>query len=195
MTAWLFGMLAQRRGGEEVREFDSQDTIPALLFGEPPLTGPACGGDRKLFTVGTMNRPEDFMRVSQLFEAARQLSSTERETFLHQECAGAEDVRRQVEALLKRHDAAGVLDAPISSSVTRRSGQGIATPERIGRYRLLHVVGAGGMGTVYAAEQEQPRRTVALKVMRSGLMDAAAQRRFEFEAEVLGRLHHLSVLR
>ena len=46
------------------------------------------------------------------------------------------------------------------------------------------------MGVVYEAEQEQPRRTVALKVIHPGLASATALRRFEFEAEVLAQLHH-----
>ncbi len=46
------------------------------------------------------------------------------------------------------------------------------------------------MGTVYLALQERPRRTVALKVIRAGSMSASAQRRFELEAEALGRLQH-----
>jgi tetratricopeptide (TPR) repeat protein len=63
-------------------------------------------------------------------------------------------------------------------------------PERIGRYRLLRVLGEGGMGTVYEAVQDHPRRTVALKVVRGGLASPKLARRFELEAELLGRLQH-----
>ncbi|HJQ98140.1 MAG TPA: serine/threonine-protein kinase [Candidatus Polarisedimenticolaceae bacterium] len=63
-------------------------------------------------------------------------------------------------------------------------------PERIGRYRLVRVLGQGGMGTVYEAVQDHPRRTVALKVVRGGLGSPKLARRFELEAELLGRLQH-----
>jgi len=63
-------------------------------------------------------------------------------------------------------------------------------PERIGRYRLVRVLGQGGMGTVYEAVQDHPHRTVALKVVRGGLGSPKLARRFEMEAELLGRLQH-----
>jgi serine/threonine protein kinase len=46
------------------------------------------------------------------------------------------------------------------------------------------------MGAVYEAEQENPHRTVALKVIRAGYADSELVRRFENEAQALGRLHH-----
>ncbi|MBS0196305.1 MAG: serine/threonine protein kinase [Planctomycetes bacterium] len=60
----------------------------------------------------------------------------------------------------------------------------------IGRYQVRALVGSGGMGSVYEATQENPRRTVALKVMRFGLLSPSALRRFEYEAQVLGRMRH-----
>jgi serine/threonine protein kinase len=63
-------------------------------------------------------------------------------------------------------------------------------PERIGSYRILDVLGVGGFGIVYLAEQERPLRRVALKVLRTGVADRAARRRFEREADVLGQLRH-----
>ncbi|MEZ6234683.1 MAG: serine/threonine-protein kinase [Phycisphaerales bacterium] len=60
----------------------------------------------------------------------------------------------------------------------------------IGRFRTLRVLGEGGMGVVYLAEQDNPRRQVALKVIRPGMASPALLRRFEFEALVLARLHH-----
>ncbi|MEO0482106.1 MAG: tetratricopeptide repeat protein [Planctomycetota bacterium] len=61
---------------------------------------------------------------------------------------------------------------------------------QIGRYRLISVVGVGGMGIVYRAEQKSPSRVVALKLIRPGLVSPSLLRRFEHEAEVLGRLQH-----
>ena len=50
--------------------------------------------------------------------------------------------------------------------------------------------GEGGMGTVYEARQENPRRTVALKVIRAGYLSPELLRRFSQESQVLGRLQH-----
>jgi WD40 repeat protein len=60
----------------------------------------------------------------------------------------------------------------------------------LGGLRIVRLVGEGGMGRVYEAEQEAPRRTVAVKFMRGGLVSPAAVRRFEREADVLARLRH-----
>ncbi|HEV3343588.1 MAG TPA: protein kinase, partial [Pirellulales bacterium] len=91
------------------------------------------------------------------------------------------------------------------------SGAGLASPERseasvpldflapsrrpdslgrLGHYEVLEVIGQGGMGTVYKAEQDSPRRTVALKVVRPGFASPAIVKRFNHEAQILGRLHH-----
>ena len=63
-------------------------------------------------------------------------------------------------------------------------------PAAIGRYRILRLLGEGGMGAVYEAEQEQPRRTVALKVIKTTWASSELLRRFEQESQALGRLHH-----
>ena len=65
-----------------------------------------------------------------------------------------------------------------------------ASPVRIGRYRILRLLGEGGMGAVYEAEQDLPHRTVALKLIRAGYASAEMLRRFENEAQALGRLQH-----
>ena len=69
------------------------------------------------------------------------------------------------------------------------SSVGAAVPN-IPHYRILRLLGTGGMGAVYQAEQKQPQRTVALKVIKPGLVTPALLRRFEHETELLGRLQH-----
>ena len=60
----------------------------------------------------------------------------------------------------------------------------------IGRYRILGLIGEGGMGAVYEAEQDHPRRIVALKIIRPGMASPELLRRFEQESQALGRLQH-----
>ncbi len=72
---------------------------------------------------------------------------------------------------------------------SEQSGQS-AVAVHIGRYRIIRILGEGGMGTVYEAEQDQPRRRVALKVIKASLASPDLLRRFEQESQALGRLHH-----
>jgi len=73
------------------------------------------------------------------------------------------------------------------------SGQIGGIPREIHGYRIQRVIGSGGMATVYAAMQKQPRRVVALKVMRSDMTSAHARRRFQREVEILGQLSHPNI--
>lgn len=71
-----------------------------------------------------------------------------------------------------------------------RYGKAGEVTRQIGHYLILRVIGEGGMGTVYEAQQDRPRRTVALKVIKPGLATPSVIRRFELESQVLGRLQH-----
>jgi eukaryotic-like serine/threonine-protein kinase len=66
-------------------------------------------------------------------------------------------------------------------------------PENIGRYRVIRLLGEGGMGAVYEAEQDQPRRRVALKVIKAAWASPTMLKRFELESQSLGRLHHVGI--
>jgi hypothetical protein len=81
-----------------------------------------------------------------------------------------------------------------------QSASGPAGAERpgtvIGPYRLLEVLGEGGMGTVYVAEQEQPvKRRVALKVIKPGMDSAQVIARFEAERQALALMDHPNIAR
>jgi tetratricopeptide (TPR) repeat protein len=127
-----------------------------------------------------------FGRLADLFEQARGLAPAEREACLDRACRDDPELRARVEALLARHDAGGVLDDPVSPAGVPPA----AMPERIGRFRILGRLGRGGMGVVYRAEQDEPRRLVAIKMMSAGLVTPELRRRFEFETSVLALLQH-----
>lgn len=63
----------------------------------------------------------------------------------------------------------------------------------VGKYTIDKVLGVGGMGAVYRATQDKPQRQVALKLIRAGVLSSKSIRRFDLEAEILGRLHHPNI--
>ena len=91
-------------------------------------------------------------------------------------------------------------DAPTSAPESGNCIMGVAASSlggdtqpllsNLGRYRIIRLLGEGGMGSVYEAEQDFPQRTVALKVIRAGYATAEMLRRFENETQALGRLQH-----
>jgi serine/threonine protein kinase len=81
-------------------------------------------------------------------------------------------------------------DATLASVGPQPATVAAKVPSTIGSYRIIRLLGEGGMGAVYEAEQDQPRRRVALKVIKSAWADRELLRRFELESQTLGRLHH-----
>lgn len=141
-----------------------------------------------------MSGADAFLELRRLFVAARDLSPAERTAYLDEVCAGSADLRREVEALLESHDS----DAHEPTTPPGPFADGDApssVPDRIGRFRIIRLIGQGGMGAVYEAEQESPRRRVALKVLRRGVAGASIIRRFRLESEILARLDHPYIAR
>src|SRR5260370_24798883 len=135
--------------------------------------------------------------VEVLFQQAADLEPDRRGAFLDGHCAADPDLRAAVEELLHFHEkarsATGFLRSPAADLRTTLLPSSAAVPASIGRYRVVRRLGEGGMGTVYEAEQDDPRRTVALKVMRPGLGSTDHRKRFAQEARILGRLHHAGI--
>ena len=85
-------------------------------------------------------------------------------------------------------------DATRTTGAHATSGAGAPVPATIGDYRVLAKLGEGGMGVVYEAEQQHPRRRVALKVIRGGaFVDEHRLKMFEREANTLARLKHPNI--
>jgi eukaryotic-like serine/threonine-protein kinase len=159
--------------------------------------------------------PDRLHQIEELYHAALELEGNRRADFLREACGTDESLRREVESLLAyRSQAEDFIELPAmevaagalardevrqrQTTETERDG-GVGTapwmPAHIGRYRVLRLLGEGGMGVVYEAEQEQPRRIVALKVIKPGLASADVLRRFAQESEALARLQHLALRR
>lgn len=132
--------------------------------------------------------------VMDLFDELCELDVAARVARLDEACADDPELRAEVESLLA-HDATGVgafcgAEAGAGANLLAETIAGDAVPERIGPYRVVREIGRGGMGLVFEAEQENPRRRVAVKIVRQGFGSAALLRRFRQEAHVLGQLRH-----
>jgi serine/threonine protein kinase/tetratricopeptide (TPR) repeat protein len=115
---------------------------------------------------------------------------------------GAVELARGLRSLLPPDDATDAPAGPIEPPVAPPGATGAppieaarppATPETIGRYRLLDRLGEGGMGVVYLAEQRDPYRKVALKIIRSGIDGEQVLSRFEAERQALAMMNHVNV--
>lgn len=135
-------------------------------------------------------------RAADLFKAVIDRDAVERVEFLDNACGSDAPLRAKVEVLLRADEAAaGFLDAPAAASLTATVDPATAMiGKTVGAYRIDRLIGLGGMGTVYEATQQSPRRTVAIKLMRSGIASASTLRRFEYESQVLARLRHPGVV-
>jgi eukaryotic-like serine/threonine-protein kinase len=132
--------------------------------------------------------------VRAVFDEAAERPEGEREAFLRDACAGRPDLEAEVRSLLGALDDAGVLDrGPAELGAPGENG----TPagSEIGGFRIIRPIGRGAMGSVYEAEQDHPRRRVALKVLRALTAGREARRRLVAEADILARLEHPGIAR
>ncbi len=138
--------------------------------------------------------PDRWQHVKQIYLQIRGEPPDRRVSALRALCGDDQQLRAEVESLLRYDDrAADFLEDPaLRLTVAREAGESdaLAAGCRIGGYTIIREIAAGGMGVVYEAQQEHPHRVVALKVMKTGLTSASARRRFEDESETLARLQH-----
>ncbi len=132
-------------------------------------------------------------RMWELFHAAIEKPEDQRTAFLDQACEGDAALREEVAHLISVHGrTTGVLER--HQSVPVAGSELLHDPligERIGPYRILEVIGEGGMGVVYEAEQLEPvRRRVALKVIRLGMDTEKVVARFNAERQALALMNH-----
>ncbi len=135
------------------------------------------------------------MPDDQIFSAALDLPAAERAVFLQTTCADQAQ-RNRLEALLASHEAArSFLETPAVDATPHRGAESVLG-QTIGPYTLKRVIGEGGGGTVYLAEQSAPvRRLVAFKIIKLGLDTAGVIQRFEAERQALAMMDHPDIAR
>lgn len=130
-------------------------------------------------------------QIEELFQQAADLTGDARSKFLASSAFEDAAMRTEVEELLRHYEQAekGFLSSPIQEN----PGAPPATqllPTEIGNFQVLKLIGEGGMGVVYEARQQHPRRIVALKLIRGAVLSPGILKRFKHEADVLARLQH-----
>jgi len=134
-------------------------------------------------------------RAERIRDHASELEPAEREAFLDASCADDEELRREVEGSLGEDESLDETLPPSAPKLTLGRGP-VATPERLGRFRLLRRIGEGGMGEVWLARQEEPiRRQVAIKLIKSGLATKEIIARFQSERQALALMDHPNIAR
>jgi eukaryotic-like serine/threonine-protein kinase len=122
----------------------------------------------------------------EIFQGAFELSPAARAEYLRDACDGDPDLHARVERLLEAHDRA---DREALGPIVVADSETI--PDVIGPYELVGVLGEGGMGVVYEAEQRHPvRRRVALKIVRLGMDTRQVVARFKSERQALAAMDH-----
>ena len=149
-------------------------------------------------------RPDqDDTRERAIFAACLDLPTEAREPHLERACNGDARLKSRLRRLLAVHRAVAEVDDPVPRGRAERRTPGgslieeLSTPpETIGQYRIQDVLGEGGMGVVYAAEQTRPvRRQVALKVIKLGMDTKEVIARFESERQALALMNHPGIAR
>ena len=149
-------------------------------------------------SLTTMN-PERWQRIEELFGALVDHSEAERDNYLTRVCDDDEELRLEVLSLLARDTSEDFIMDPIASaalSFTAKPKDDL-TGERVGPYRVMRLVGRGGMGAVYEAERddEQFQQQVAIKIIKRGMDTDFVRDRFLRERQILASLDHLHIAR
>lgn len=140
--------------------------------------------------------PERHQQIGSLFHRARALPHARRRAFLEEASAGDAELRAEVESLLDADEISGAfLDAPAIEVAAKLLPGDSPPPTRIGRYRLVSLLGRGGMGDVYLADDPVLPRKVAVKLLRPALTTHGRPlERFEQEARAASSLNHPNIV-
>jgi len=138
-----------------------------------------------------------WQHLQNVFHEATSVPRSEHETFVRGRCGEDEELVSQVLAMLDQDaDASPLLDRPLAEVArnTLRHSNALA-PREFGPYRLLRVLGEGGMGVVYLGERRDLHSQVAIKVLRDAWLSPARRERFLSEQRTLAQLNHPSIAR
>src|SRR6185295_4600438 len=140
--------------------------------------------------------PERYEQIGQLYHAALEREPADRAAFLAEAC-GDDELRREVVSLLNSHKQAEsfIERPPDDVAAGWQAAAASLTETRFAHYQMLAVLGTGGMGEVWLAEDTQLGRKVAVKLLPAEFTtDAGRLRRFSQEARAASSLNHPNII-
>ncbi|MEM7198834.1 MAG: serine/threonine-protein kinase [Planctomycetota bacterium] len=141
--------------------------------------------------------PEQWRRAEAIFVDAQERQGAARRAFLDQACGDDAALRQEVESLLDADEATGAfLDEPLRASPSVLD-EPLPIGAQVGRYRLLELLGEGGMGQVFLAERADGayEQQVALKLIKPDMAIETLRQRFRQERQALAQLQHPGIAR
>ncbi|HET9533091.1 MAG TPA: serine/threonine-protein kinase, partial [Blastocatellia bacterium] len=143
--------------------------------------------------------PERHRQLGDLYHEALEREPQARAAFLREACNGDEELRREVESLLRAHDEVGNYFASpaleLAAGLVAKQENLSLMGQSLSHYRVLRLIGAGAMGEVYLAEDTRLGRKVALKLLpKEFTQDQERVRRFDKEARAVSALNHPNIV-
>ncbi len=143
--------------------------------------------------------PERWRKIESIFNDAADLPAGQREAYLGSACDGDLELRREIADLLSASEQ-GMIESAIGATsldMAARAADDSMVGNRIGAYRIVALVGRGGMGAVYRAvrDDDEYQRQVAIKVVPRLLASPEAVARFRSERQILANLDHPNIAR
>jgi eukaryotic-like serine/threonine-protein kinase len=142
-----------------------------------------------------VNDAARWLRIKELFNQSQDKAVAERDAWLVSQCGEDELLVREVRALLTaQHGSRNILDGSVAGALNELSAAKAVdlVGQHVGAYRLLRLLGEGGMGSVYLAERDQGDFSLraALKLIRADVLNDEARARFVRERRILAQLSH-----
>lgn len=147
-----------------------------------------------------MNIPARWQQIDEVVAAALDLPQEQRDAYVDSTCGSDAALSTEVRALIRAYEQAGDFLDPITYRdkwcAIEKASDGF-DGKRAGPYRLIHVIGRGGMGIVYFGrrEDEQFEKDVAVKLINPALYSPIVMRRFQHERRILATLEHPHIAR
>src|SRR5262245_17335901 len=140
-----------------------------------------------------------YRRIDEIFQAALELEPRERPSYISEACSGDAALLKEVECLLssdgQQWELIGTPAFEMLAPLLAKDQPALEAGDAIGHYQIVSLLGVGGMGQVYLAEDAKLRRKVALKLLpASYTRDESRLRRFQQEARAASALNHPNIL-
>ena len=146
-----------------------------------------------------MATPEQTQRVAEIVEAALERDASTRAAFLDEACGGDRPLREEADSLLSYNEkATDFIESPAyveaAGALAAETGE-LEPGDLLGEYEIISLLGEGGMGEVYFAEDRTLHRRVAIKLVKGGFGRANLLRHFQREERILAGLTHPNIAR